>query len=140
MENKIFPTLAKRGNKKTDYFHKQTNTRMCFNFIKELKDNNNKKINGKDAIKKLVLQHFNLLYSDSGHTYPISQADILPGIHPNNFVKENEDLEKPITDHEIIEAICTLHPDKSLGLDGFTINFYRVAWDIIEEDLRIMLN
>ena len=105
-----------------------------------MKDNNNKKINGKDAIKKLVLQHFNLLYSDSGHTYPISQADIISGIHPNIFVKENEDLEKPITDHEIIEAICTLHPNKSLGPDGFTINFYRVAWDIIEEYLRIMLN
>ena len=88
----------------------------------------------------MALQHFNILYSDSGYTDPISQADILLGIHPNTYVKENEDIEKPMIDHEIIEVICTLHPDKSLGPYRFKINFYRVAWHIIEEDLRIMLN
>ena len=45
---------------------------MSFNYIKELKDNNNKKIIRQGAIKKLALQHFNLLYSDSGDTNPIS--------------------------------------------------------------------
>ena len=75
---------------------------MSFNYIKELKDNNNKKITGRDAIKKLSLQHFNLLYSDSGYTYPISQVYLLSGIHPNISDKETEDLEKPISEHEII--------------------------------------
>ena len=113
---------------------------MSISFIKELKDSNNKKFTSQDAIQNLALQHFNLLYSDSGDTDPISQADILLGIRPNISVKENEDLEKPITNHEIIEAIWTLHPDKSLGPDGFMINFYRVAWDIIEEETHISLN
>ena len=106
---------------------------MSFNFIKELKDKNNQKITGQDAIKKLALQHFNLLYLDSGDTDPISQVDILLGIRPKISIKENEELEKPITYHEIIEAIWTLHPDKSLGPDGSTINFYQDSWDIIKE-------
>ena len=49
----------KGGDRNTKYFHKQTKIRMRFNYIKELKDNNNNKIIGQDAIKKLALQHFN---------------------------------------------------------------------------------
>ena len=48
----------KGGDKNTEYFHKQTKIRRSFNYIKELKDNNNKKIIGQDDIKKLALQHF----------------------------------------------------------------------------------
>ena len=66
---------------------------------------------------------------------PLSQANLLSVIHPSISEEENKELEKPITENEIIEAIWTLHPKNSPGLDGFTINFYRVAWDIIEEDL-----
>ena len=100
----------KGGDKNIEYFHKQTKTIMSFNYIKELKDNNNKKINGQDDIKKLALQHFNQLFSDSGETDPISQVDLLSSILPNIYDKENEDLENPISEHEIIESIWTLHP------------------------------
>ena len=113
---------------------------MSFNYIKELKDNNNQKITRHDTIKKLDLQYFNQLFLDSGETYPISQADLLLGILPNIYVKENEEMENPISEHEIIKAIWTLHPDKSPEPDVFTIKFYRAAWDIIKEYLRRMLN
>ena len=36
----------KGEDKNTNYFHKKTKNRMSFNFIKELKDNNNQKIIG----------------------------------------------------------------------------------------------
>ena len=33
-----------------------------------------------------------------------------------------------------------MEPDKALGLDGFSVHFYRVCWNIIKLDLiRIML-
>ena len=65
---------------------------MSFNYIKELKDNNNQKITGQDDIKKLALQHFNQLFSDSRETSPISQFDLLSGILSNISDKENEEL------------------------------------------------
>ena len=130
----------KGGDKNTSYLHKQTKIEKSYNFINELKDNNNQTISGKDNIKNLAHQHFNQLYIDSGETDPFSQMDLLSGIHPNITEEENKELEKPITENEIIEAIWNLQPDKSLGHDGFTINFYQAAWDIIKEDLRKMLN
>ena len=128
------------GDKNTNYFHKQTKIILSFNFINELKDINSQIISKQDNIKKLAMHHFNQLYSDIGETDPLSQVDLLSIIHPSIFEEENKVLEKPITENEIIEAIWTLHPDKSPGPEGFTINFYRVAWDIIKEDLKKILN
>ena len=71
---------------------------------------------------------------------PFSQADLLTGIHSNISKEENKELGNPISKTEIIEAIWTLNPDKSPGPNGFTINFYRAAWDIIKEYLKKMLN
>ena len=41
---------------------------------------------------------------------------------------------------EIKDAIWSLQDDNTPEPDGFTINFYRAAWDIIKEHLKIMLN
>ena len=57
--------------------------------------------------------------------------DLLSRIHPSVSEEENKELEKPIYENEIIEAIWNLHPEKSPGPDGFTINFYGATWDII---------
>ena len=113
---------------------------MSFNFINELKNNNDQIITGQDNIKKLAFQHFNQLYSDIGEADPLSQADLLSEIQPSITEEENKEMEKLISKNEIIEAIWTLHPDKSPGHDGFTVNFYRADWDIIKEDLKKMLN
>ena len=114
----------KGGDKNTSYFYKQTKIKTSYNFINELKDSNNQTISGQDNIKNLDQQHFKQLYSNSGETDPFSQVDLLSGIHPSVSEEENKEMEKPIYENEIIEAIWNLHLDKSLGPDGFTINFY----------------
>ena len=47
---------------------------------------------------------------------------------------------KPISKHEISDAIWTLQLDRASSPNGFTIKFYRATWDIIKVDLRRMLN
>ena len=96
---------VKAGDKNTNYFHKQTKIRLSFNFINELKNNSNQIISRQYNIKKLALQHFNHLYSDSGETDPFSQADLLSGIHSSISDEENRELKNPIFENEIIEAI-----------------------------------
>eukprot|EP00253_Pinus_taeda_P010539 PITA_10539 len=51
----------------------------------------------------------------------------------------NESLNREIEEEEIRKAIWTLQPDKSPGLDGFPINFYRDHWQLIKKDLAKML-
>lgn len=45
---------------------------------------------------------------------------------------------KDLTEEEIVEAIWSLHPDKTLGPDGFTIAFYRNHWYTIRKDFLRM--
>ena len=41
---------------------------------------------------------------------------------------------------KIKDSIWTLEADKVPSPYGFTINFDRATWDMIKEDLKIMLN
>ena len=70
-----------------------------------------------------------------------AQMDLLHGI-PSLIkdVEKNRELAKPIMEYKIRNAIWSLHADKVPRPNGFTINFYRAAWDIIKEDLKKMLN
>ena len=68
------------------------------------------------------------------------KVDLLSGIPSLINDLENKELSKPIMEFEIKNAIWSLYADKTLGSDDFTINFYKAAWDIIKEDLKIMLN
>ena len=124
----------------TEYFHKQTKARQSYNFIKDIKDNNGNKIAGQEEIKEHAFTHFRDLYTDSEETEPKAQVDLLLGIPTLIEGAENRELSKPIMEFEIKNAIWSLQEDKAPGPDGFTINFYRAAWEIIKEDLKRMLN
>ena len=87
-------------------------------------DSNGNKIEGKEAIKRHIVQHFRNLYTNSDETDPISQAELLSVIPSKIYDDENEELVKPNSEHEISDAIWTLQLDRALGPVGFTINFY----------------
>lgn len=44
-------------------------------------------------------------------------------------------LIKPITDVEILEAVKSMPLYKSLGIDGFLIEFFSTHWDIVKKDV-----
>ena len=87
-----------------------------------------------------AFNHFRELYFDRDETDSDAQLDLLSGIPTLVNDKENNELAKPILEFEIKNAIWSLQADKVPRPDGFTINFYRAAWDIIKEDLKRMLN
>ncbi|CAM2095643.1 unnamed protein product [Caretta caretta] len=44
-------------------------------------------------------------------------------------------LELPLTLAEFSEALCRMPTNKSLGMDGLTVEFYRAFWEILGPDL-----
>ena len=93
-----------------------------------------------EEIKTHILQHFRDLYMDKDETDPLAHADLLSRIPSLISEWDNKDLSNPIMDFKIKDAIWSLQANKAPGPDGFTINFYRAAWDIIKEDLKRMPN
>ena len=108
--------------------------------IKELKDSDGKRIVEQEEIKDHVFQHFRDIYRDKDEADLISQVELLSGIPSIITEQEDKELTLPIMEAEIKSAIWSLKADNVHGMDRFTINFYRVAWDIIKGDLKNMLN
>jgi len=52
----------------------------------------------------------------------------------------NVSLSGVIFEEEVRSEIWHLEPEKALGLDGFSISFYNLFWNVIKKDLIKMLN
>ncbi|CAM2116053.1 unnamed protein product [Caretta caretta] len=54
---------------------------------------------------------------------------------PTVFVGDRDRLELPLTLAEFSEALRRMPTNKSPGMDGLTVEFYRASWDILGPDL-----
>ncbi|CAM2117343.1 unnamed protein product [Caretta caretta] len=48
---------------------------------------------------------------------------------------DRDRLELPLTLAEFLEALCRMPTNKSPGMDGLTMEFYRAFWDVLGPDL-----
>jgi len=55
----------------------------------------------------------------------VDSEDFLQHISSKINEQKNREFEKGFSKEEIREAIWSMHPEKALGLDGFTISFYK---------------
>ncbi|CAM2113567.1 unnamed protein product [Caretta caretta] len=54
---------------------------------------------------------------------------------PTVSASDQDRLELPLTLAEFSEALCRMPTNKSPGMDGLTVEFYRVFWDVLVPDL-----
>ena len=69
------------------------------------------------------LQKGNIIYG------PQYEKEFFPQSEDPRMLKEDrENLEKPITQEEMLQALKGIQNDKSPGLDGFPAEFYKFFW------------
>lgn len=44
-------------------------------------------------------------------------------------------VDRPFEEGEILEVVKGINSDKALDLDGFTMAFFQVCWDVIKVDV-----
>lgn len=95
-------------------------------------------IKGREEIKEVAHNYFkNLLVAGEQKA---DNVDFLQQILSNKVSEQrNNEPEKEVTAEEIREAIWSMHPEKALGLDGFTIAFYKSHWETTKNDLVRMI-
>lgn len=69
----------------------------------------------------------------------MDSADFILQINSKVNDQKNSELEKEVTSEEIRETVWSMHPEKALGPDGFTIAFYKSHWETIQKDLVCMI-
>ncbi|CAM2099497.1 unnamed protein product [Caretta caretta] len=57
---------------------------------------------------------------------------------PMVSVGDQDRLELPCSLAELLEALCLMPTNKSPGMDGLTVEFYRMFWDVLSLDLVIV--
>ncbi|WMV49678.1 hypothetical protein MTR67_043063 [Solanum verrucosum] len=58
---------------------------------------------------------------------------------PTVSTEENEWLQRPFTEEEVLLIIKKCEGDKAPGPDGFTMDFFKKCWDILKEDLMLTI-
>jgi hypothetical protein len=127
------------GDKNTSFFHKQAKARQHKNTVEEIKKSTGEVVNSFEEIKKEASSHFKNLYTQDGVDNKEQSLQFMEQIPQLIKEQDNQELTKVVTEAEVKAVVYQFDPDKSPGLDGFTLHFYRNCWEIIKKDLLCMI-
>ena len=65
-----------------------------------------------------------------------TQNTLLQNIKNKGTEEQSNQITKPLSKHEIKEAISQMENQKSPGVDGIPIDFYKEYYNLLEEDLH----
>eukprot|EP00253_Pinus_taeda_P025214 PITA_25214 len=130
----------KAGDRNTSFFHRQYKARLSRNHITEIKNDEGKICNKFDQIKIAAENHYKELYGTRLEGSKEDTEDLLSHIPHLITHEDNQALLKPVSEEEIIKVIWAMDLDKAPGLDGFTIHFFKICWDIIKTYLLKMIH
>ena len=84
-------------------------------------------IKGQDLLKQSASSYFQQLFHEEGQYGVEVSSEFLDNRPILVSLEDNNNLMKPFTEKEIIDVIWAMEFDKALGLDGFSIHFYKVC-------------
>ena len=125
--------------KPTKYFYQQEKQKQAKKHIKELQNEKNKTLKTNLEILKECKNFYQKLYNKQKNCSE-TQKELLTNIPKLVQNNQNEKLIIPISKNELKEAIDQMENDKSPGIDGIPIEFYKIFYDQIEKDLLQIYN
>ena len=102
--------------------------------VKSLRNANGVVIFDQHLILSELVNFYETLYNDNSdnldtQSYKFDETLFFPNLNE----EEKTECDKPITESECSEAISQLANNKSPGLDGFSIEFYKIFWQDLKE-------
>lgn len=90
---------------------------------------------GHNEVQSIAIEHFNNLLGTP------SQVDFndIQRLTPINTVslQDAATIEREVTNSEILSTLKSMKKNKSLGPDGFNVNFFLHSWDIMGRDFTL---
>lgn len=120
----------KEGDQNTKFFHKMASIKRSINHIHCLKVGD-EMVEDVEDIKTQMEDYFINQFGEHRPLRPKVDGLPLPRLGEDQVVW----LERPFDEEEVKKAVWLLDGDKAPGLDGFSLAFYKVCWEVIKEDL-----
>ncbi|KAG5624658.1 hypothetical protein H5410_009876 [Solanum commersonii] len=84
-----------------------------------------------EVIKVNMIEFYKKLYIETELWRPSFEYVNYPRISQ----EEQDSLQRPFSEDEVLNIIKQCDGDKAPGPDGFTMSFFKVCWEILKEDL-----
>lgn len=123
------------GDENTKFFHAYVKGRKVQNTIWELQDERGVKASSFEDLSAMGVRHFWKLFEAQEGT-SIAEVIQLLRLFPR-FVDQdgNDSLMKEVSDSELLATLKSFQCDKSLGPDGWPMEFYLAFYDLIGNDI-----
>ncbi|XP_074298496.1 uncharacterized protein LOC141629381 [Silene latifolia] len=118
----------KDGDRNTAYFHRKARQRKQKNYIKNITDDQGRKFETQEGIKRVAVDYFAKLFETSN---PEHAGDDFRGVEGRVTGEMNNILREPYTGDEVLEALNQMHPLKAPGPDGMNALFFQTYWHIV---------
>jgi hypothetical protein len=128
-------TWLKSGDCNTKYFHKFANARRNQKHIWEIGDDTGQTFRGQEEIKGEAIRYFKKLYVVDDSRAHVDQANLARLFNRFVTADDNAVIDRVITKQEIQDILSNFAKDKSLGLDGWTVEFFTLYFDVVGDDL-----
>ncbi|XP_048637537.1 uncharacterized protein LOC125609952 [Brassica napus] len=127
----------REGDKNTKFFHALTKQRRARNKITQLRDVDGNIVEDEEGLVAIATSYFRQIFESST---PEDIEEALSEVPTTIIGSMNDSLTAPISEWEVKLALFAMHPDKAPGPDGMTALFYQQFWDIVKQDLTLMVN
>ena len=127
----------REGDRNTKFFHALTKQRRARNKITQLLDENGNIVEDEEGLVAIATSYFRQIFESSN---PEEIEEALAQVPTTITGDMNANLTAPVSEWEVKLALFAMHPEKAPGPDGMTALFYQKFWDIVKEDLTLMVN
>eukprot|EP00253_Pinus_taeda_P017843 PITA_17843 len=129
----------KEGERNTKFFHRTTVQRRMHNQIPFILNQEGTKVEEHEQIEKVLLNHFKQVHQEPLVDRLRAIRKITSNIPKLINEQHNDILMKPIQAREFDEAMTQLKEGKAPGPDGFTTTFFHTFWDMIREEVWLVV-
>lgn len=131
METKVSHIMAQRRGKNTKFFHRSAIDYRCNNKITRLKDEQGTPLSHQD-ISYILTDHFSHIATERDIDREEAIREVMTSIPRLITEDQNKSLNHPVTMEEVEEAVKEMPNGKAPGRDGFTIDFFKACWEIVQ--------
>lgn len=124
------------GDRNTGYFQAQAAHRKRINRITSLENAQGQILQDPEEVKKEISDFYHELYQTQGYK---PMEELLNCVQPSVTEHMNEYVNKPYVADEVKKALFDMAPSKAPSVDGFTAGFYQRHWDVIGEDITVVV-
>ncbi|GKD88950.1 hypothetical protein Tco_1364457, partial [Tanacetum coccineum] len=123
------------GDSNSAYFHKKVKGRISRNRINVVTNLKGDTFTD-DHVAKAFVTHYKAFLGQPGENTPFSDLNLF---YNRLDVEEAVAMVHPVTKQEVREAMFSMGNDKSPGPDGYTVAFFKESWDIVANDVTMVV-